>query len=381
MRHYLTAEISRRAVANNLDVLRSRLPRGCKLCAVVKANCYGHTIDALLETIVARADALAVATIPEALEIRSRGYSGMILALLACGPQGGGDQLEAVAEAVRHDIHVSLTDLADIPPLERLAETLNKSPHVHVKIDTGMGRSGVLAAEAVELIQAIRRSGKLHLAGVFTHFAASDEQDKTHAESQFAVYSAVIRAVGPLPGVIRHVANSAAVADMPQTTLDMVRPGIAIYGYQPSEDICNQLPLQPALRLTAPIVQLKCLPAGVTCGYGRTHTLTRASRVGIAPAGYADCMTRLLSNRCSVRVGPSLAPVIGRISMDQVILDLTDCPAAKVGDRVELISPDPAAPNSVANLAKLCDTIPYEVTCRLGNRVTYLAVDQFSENV
>ncbi len=377
MEHYLTAEISRAAVAHNLEVLRARLPAGCALCAVVKADCYGHSVDVLLATIAAKADVLAVATVPEAIYLRDRGYAGPVLVTVALSPRSAGPQRDAVAEAMRQGIQLTVADAADVPSMQQLAVTLGARPGIHVKIDTGMGRSGVLPDGAGRLVQAVRDAAPLRLAGVYTHFAASDEADKTHAESQFAVFGSLLEQFGPLGGVVRHAANSAAVADMPHTALDMVRPGVAIYGYQPSDEIRHPLPLRPALRLTGPIVQVKRLPAGATVGYGCACRLARDSRVGIVPAGYADGIPRVLGGNCPVGVGGRVTPVLGRISMDQVVIDLTDLPGADVGATAELISPDPQAPNSVAALARLSGTIPYEVTCRLGGRVTYKGVDDF----
>lgn len=377
MAHWITAEISRAAVRHNLRVLRGCLPAACRLCAVVKADCYGHGLAGLLETIAAGADALAVATVAEAVEVRARGYAGDVLVLLALGAQAGGAHLSAVREALVRDVQVTLTDPADVAPLDRLAGRLERIAAVHVEIETGMGRSGCPPAEAAALVEAVRNAAHLRLAGVYTHFAASDEQDKTHAEAQFACFRQALAGIGPLDGAIRHAANSAAVADLPHTALDMVRPGIAVYGYQPSDDVRRRLDLRPCLRLTAPVVQIKRLPAGATCGYGCTCRLERNSRVGIVPAGYNDGVARGLSGHCPVAVAGRVVPVLGRVSMDQLIIDLTDLPAVKVGDACELISPDTTAPHSVANLARLAGTIPYEVTCRLGRRTEFRVVDDF----
>jgi alanine racemase len=179
----------------------------------------------------------------------------------------------------------------------------------------------------------------------------------------------------PRDGLIRHAANSAATIDLPQSHFDMVRPGIALYGYQPSDAMHRKLPLRPALRLVGRLMQTKTLPAGSACGYGLTHTFRRDSVVGLVPIGYGDGYLRCLSNRASVRVAGRDVPVCGRVSMDQIIVDLTDAPAARVGDEAEVISNDPSTPHSVENLARLAGTIPYEITCRLGRRVKRVLVD------
>ena len=155
----------------------------------------------------------------------------------------------------------------------------------------------------------------------------------------------------------------------------MVRPGIAVYGYQPSDQMHHRLPLRPALRLTGKLMQVKTVPAGSRCGYGLTHTFDRDTRVGLVPVGYGDGYLRSFSGKTSVRLDGVSVPICGRVSMDQVTVDLTAVPSAKVGDVVEIISADPAAPHSVENLARLAGTIPYEITCRLGRRVRRVLVD------
>lgn len=378
VRHHITARISRGAVAHNLRVLRAAIPPGCRLMAVVKSDAYGHGVAGLIETLVADADALAVATIAEAMHLRQLGYAGEILVTVACGARSGGNQLRACAEAFRAGITLTVTDRADVVPLRTLAESMHVAPAIHVKIDTGMGRSGIVPSDAAGLLGQIQRSHPLHLAGVYTHLATSDEGDKSHAEHQFNIFMETLRRAGPLPGAVRHIANSAAVGDLPYMALDAVRPGIALYGHQPSEELTAPLPLRPCLQLTAPIVQIKWLPTGATCGYGRITKLHRSTRIGIVPVGYADGLPRSLSGRFSVGLPTGHAAVLGRISMDQIIIDLTDHPATGVGAEVEIISPVPDSPNSVANLARIAGTIPYELTCRLGRRVNYDVVEDFT---
>ncbi len=378
MSHYLKAEVSLAAISHNVQQVRRRLPKGCTLCGVVKADAYGHGVAGVWETLAAATDMLAVATIAEALELRSLGYNGRLLLLMAPGAAAGGEQLEAVAEALAADVQLMITDPADAPVLARLARKLRKKPVVHMKIDTGMGRSGVVAADAPKLLAAIVKAPSVRLAGVCTHFAASDAADKTHADEQFALFTETLAQLTLPDGVVRHAAASAAVSDMPHTALDMARVGLALYGYHSSDELLHPMDLRPALRLTAPIMQVKRLPIGATCGYGCTRKLERDSRVGIVPAGYADGVSRILSNRCPVGLGDALTPALGRVSMDQIMIDLTDHPEIGLGRRVELISPDLESPASVANLARLAGTIPNEIICRLGRRIDYVTVDDFS---
>jgi alanine racemase len=185
----------------------------------------------------------------------------------------------------------------------------------------------------------------------------------------------VVGACGGRDELVLHAANSAAVIDMPQTHLDMVRPGLAIYGYQSSEEMHSRPELRPALRLVARVMQIKDVPSGASCGYGLTYAFDRPSRLALVPVGYADGYLRYFSNRATMYVAGGYAPVRGRVSMDQTILDVTDIPTAAVGDEVEIISRDPSQPHSVENLAQLARTIPYEITCLLGERVRRILVE------
>jgi alanine racemase len=237
-----------------------------------------------------------------------------------------------------------------------------------------MTRSGAPAERLGDLVAEVRRRKAVKLEGIYSHLATADETDKHAAHDQLGRFQAAVAAAGGTAGLTLHLANSAATIDLPETHLDMVRPGIAVYGYQPSDEMTHRLPLRPAMRVTGRLMQIKSVPAGSRCGYGLTYTFPRDSRVGLVPVGYADGYLRGFSSRTTMRVAGRDVPVCGRVSMDQVILDLSDTPAAQVGDEVEIISTDPAAPHSVENLARLAGTIPYEITCRLGRRVRRVLV-------
>jgi alanine racemase len=216
----------------------------------------------------------------------------------------------------------------------------------------------------------------MRLTGVYTHLASADEADKTAAREQLARFEDVLHSCDVREPILRHAANSAALADLPEAHYDMVRPGIALYGCPPSDELHHPLDLQPALRLTAHLMQVKTVPAGTAVGYGLTCRFDRETRVGLVPVGYGDGYLRSLSGRgATMRIRGCDAPVCGRISMDQTVIDLTDVPAAEVGDEVEILSPDPGAPHSAAALAALAGTIPYELLCRLGDRVRRRLVD------
>jgi len=376
MQSYLTAEISASAVQTNLALLRGHLSPGTKLCAVVKADCYGHGLETLLGVIGQEADCLGVATPHEAIGLRQLGYERPILMFFsACAYIEGQEQRDALQELIANNVTLTVVAAPEVDAVAEAAKHVGAEAEVHVKIDTGMTRSGVHYASAGELIVAVREAQGIRLTGLYTHFATADEADKTFTRQQLHRFLGVVDATGGRAGLTLHAANSAATIDLPDSHLDMVRPGIAIYGYQPSDQMQNALPLRPSLRLVGRLMQVKQVPAPSRCGYGLTYEFTRPSRVGLVPVGYGDGYRACLAGKTSMRVAGCDVPVRGRISMDQVVIDLTDCPDAQIGAEVEIISDDPAAPHSVENLARLANTIPYEITCGLGTRVRPVLVE------
>jgi len=370
MESYLTAQISASAIRANLRLLRQRIPRSTKLCAVVKADCYGHGLAQLVHLLSSEADSLGVATPEEAIHLRRLGYNGPILVFFSPLGYGEGPELrEALEELIARGVTLTLASGRGIRAVAEAAKRVDAFARVHVKVDSGMGRSGVLPEATPALVRRIRDTPGIRLLGLYTHFAIAEEEDKAYTRSQLQRFLAAAEAAGGRDGLTLHAANSAATLDLPETHLDMIRPGLAVYGYQPSDQMQTKLPLRPALRLIGRLTQVKDLPAGSRCGYGLRYTFTRDGPVGLVPIGYGDGYLRCLSDKTFVRVRGQLVPTRGTISMDQITVDLTDVPSAVVGDEVEIISPDPTAPNSVESLARLAGTIPYEITCRLGPRI------------
>jgi alanine racemase len=283
---------------------------------------------------------------------------------------------EAIEELLRLRVTLTVVSPEELAPISRAACRLAAPAEVHVKVDSGMGRSGVSPEGAGALAEAVRASPALRLTGLYTHFATADQPDGEHLREQLRRFRQATGAIPGREGLLLHAANSAATLEAPQSHLDMVRCGLAVYGYQPADRPDNPLPLRPALRVWGRLLLAKRLPAGAGVGYGLTVALKRDSTIGLAPVGYADGYFRSLSNRATMRVRGRDVPVLGRVSMDQTILDLTDVPGAAAGDAVEVISPDPSAPHSVENLARLAGTIPYEVTCRLGPRARRVTIQE-----
>ncbi|MEN8254895.1 MAG: alanine racemase, partial [Verrucomicrobiota bacterium] len=362
MKNYLTASISASAVRHNIAMLRGLIDPNVRLCPVVKDDCYGHGMDVLYPVLAERVDGFAVASPTEALALRQHGYDGFILCFLSAYF----DDYDIQDELVRQGITQTVMSKTALASVQAAAERMGGSAPVHLKVDTGMGRLGVPARQAMDMVAAIQETQGVELTGIYTHFATADEADKTATMEQLELF----KTVWPVNGnVVHHAANSAAIIDLPETHFEMVRPGIAIYGCHPSDQLHNPVELKPCLSVTAKLIAVKHIRKGSRSGYGLTHEYARDSRVGIVPIGYGDGYFRNLSNKASVRINGQDAPVCGRVSMDQMTVDITDIPDAQVGYEVEIISADPAAPNSVENLARLADTIPYEITCHLGHNI------------
>ena len=371
MHHYLRAEISVGAIRHNIGLIRNLLGNQTALCAVVKANAYGHGIEKIAGVIGADSDALAVVTAVEAAAFRQLGWERPILLLCPVSAIDPSDLVDLIVDGVIFN----LTSRDELLLLKQASDKAHRPAEVHISIDTGMTREGVRTDQAKKLVEAARQSDLVNLTGMYTHFACADEADKSSALQQFELFMKTVDAVGGREGLILHTANSAATIDLPQTHLDMVRVGIAIYGYQPSENLQNKLPLKPALRLLGSVAMIKDVPAGTSTGYGLTYTFDNPARLALVLIGYADGYPRALSNVASVRIGGVDCPVRGRVSMDQIVVEVTNLEGISLGDEVEIISPDPQAPNSVENLARLANTIPYEIVSRLGNRIERIIVD------
>lgn len=375
MRSDLRALIDTHRLVQNFRALKACCHPGVKLCAPLKADAYGHGVDIVAPALYdAGADEAAVATIIEAIELRRIGWDRPILVLgnvLAVADEP--ERRERLDAAIRHRFTLTITD-PDTVAL--LARSQPPAPiDVHLKIDTGMGRMGVAPDRALDLIQAIRAAQSLRLTGIYSHFATADFHELDLAKHQLATFRRLLTELSDvLPrGVTRHLANSAATITMPEAHFDMVRPGLALYGYLPAEHMAEHIALRPILRLVAHLTSVKDLPAGHCVGYGHTFTTRRPTRLGIVPIGYFDGFLRALSNAAVVTTEHGDAPVVGRVSMDQLAVDLTDHPPLSPGATVTLISDDPARPNSVAGIARSLGTIPYEVTCLLGQRIDRVA--------
>ena len=376
MRSDLIAEIHIDNLIHNCRALRACCRAGVKLCAPLKADAYGHGLRAVVPALrEADIDLAAVATLEEAGELRELDWRAPILVMgNVLAVADAGERRERIAAILERDLTISIGDEDAVRHLVR-AEP-GRRIDVHLKFDSGMGRMGVMPDRLDGLVQSVRRASCLRVVGFYSHLAAADSEDTDHSLRQLANFERASRIIGEaFPGrLIRHIANSAATIALPRAHLDMVRPGLALFGYLPAERMAGRIELRPILRLRSHFTAIKELPVGATVGYGCEFTAKRPTRLGVVPIGYADGFLRGLSDGAVVGTPEGDAPIIGRISMDQLSVDLTDLPPLSPGTEVTLIDERPDRPNSVAAIARRLGTIPYEVTSTLGPRIQRVAV-------
>ncbi len=367
------AHIDASAIERNCARLRSELRDGVQLCAVVKADGYGHgAFQSAAAALAGGATWLAVASVQEALEVVDERLPARVLVL---GPLRGGEVKEAVLLGV--DVVASEQDL--IAELSALAVELEKPARVHVKLDTGMGRLGTRdPAQATCIADAAASSPGVELVGVMTHFATADEPEDAFFGEQLQRFADWVRTVKQKhPHVIAHAANSAATLREPAAHFDMVRCGIAIYGMDPFGEDPLARDLQPALQLSSYVAAVKPCRAGESTGYGRRFIAPSDTHLGLLPIGYGDGWRRALSNNAEVLVGGLRRPLVGTVSMDSVIVDLGPDPAALRLRETPAILIGPQADERITaeEVARRLHTINYEVTCGLTARVTRIHQD------
>jgi alanine racemase len=333
--------------------------------AVVKADGYGHGAVPVARTAVSSgAEWLGVALVEEGVKLRRAGLCVPILVLGAIVP-------EAAEEVVRHHLTVSVSTWELALALNQAARASGQKAGIHIKVDTGMARIGLAPRDVLPFVEQIVRLKHLFVEGIYSHFASADEAGEPSTQRQLSEFKGVIAHLEArrvrIP--LRHMANSAATIDLPESHLDMVRPGITIYGLYPSREVSHCLALVPAMALTTRVVFLKEVPEGTSVSYGRTFFTRRTSRIATLPIGYADGYPRQLSNQGAVLVRGRRAPVVGRVCMDMTMIDVTDIPDASVGDEVVLFGRQLGNEVSVDEIAEKSGTINYEITCRITKRV------------
>lgn len=360
------AEINLDNIINNIKEIKKNM-NGEEIIAVVKANAYGHgAIDVAPILVENGADRLAVSMLSEALELRENGIIVPILIL-------GYTDVEFSEELINNDIEQTVYSLDYAIELSKRAEALGMCINIHIAVDTGMGRIGFLPnKKSVEEVVKINNLRNIKITGVFTHFSNADEEDKSYAYNQIDKFKSFIEEVEKreVNLGLKHISNSASIIDIEDAYYNGVRPGIILYGYYPSDYVNkDKLKLMPALSLKCQVIHVKELPKGEYIGYGRKFRTERDSVIATLPIGYADGYIRALYEKANVIINGKLAPVIGKICMDQCMVDVTDIGPVKVGDEVILLGEDNGLKNNADNMAKMLDTINYEILCMIGRRV------------
>ena len=363
------AEISLENAKHNIESIRKHIRKDCKIMAVIKADAYGHgavRLARLYEEMGVQY--LAVATLGEALALR-RGGIGLPILILGITPP------ESAGKLIENRITQTVFDLDYARRLSNHAQRGNGKLKVHIKVDTGMSRLGFLCTDKQE--KAIREIAEvcgmdgLEAEGIFTHLANADTGDDEYTQLQFSRFSDLLDSLGQsgMQFSLRHCANSAGVINYSYTHMDMVRPGLILYGVYPDESMRERIDLRPVLSLKCRVAQVKDLQEDVPVSYGGIYHTPKPARIGVITAGYADGLMRRLSGNAEFIIRGVRAEQVGRICMDMCMADVTHIPDARSGDAAVIIGSEGSESITAEQVARKAGTIPYEVTCSISKRV------------
>lgn len=366
-------EINLNNIGYNLNEIKKRLDENMKVCCVVKANAYGcGAVEVAKYLQNNKVDFFAVARIEEALELKNNNIKLPILCL-------GYTDISMIKEAIQKDIAITLYDVKYAKAVNEIAKELNKKTRVHIKLDTGMSRLGFLAEDAIEPIKEINKLDNIYIEGIYTHFAKADEKDKTTTKIQLSRYKKVIDSLENLniniP--IKHVANSAAILDLENDLFNMVRQGIILYGYYPSDEVKKDISLRPCLKLKSAVTNVKILDENVGISYGHVYKISEKCKIVTVSIGYADGFNRNQHNP-KVSIKGRVLDVVGRICMDQCMVKAPLDMDIEIGDEVIVMDND-IKELSAEECAKRNETINYEVLCMINRRVTRVYKDNDKE--
>lgn len=360
------ADIDLDAIHENVVNAKALTKPGTKLMAIIKADAYGHGAVMVAHTLEDVADAYGVAILEEGIELRQSGINKPILIL-------GYTPAPLYPAMIKYDIATAVFEYDMAKKMSDAAEKIGKKAKVHIKLDTGMSRIGFKQDdESLEVIKKIAELPGIEIEGCFTHFATMDEKDKTKAMKQFERYMDFVERIedAGIKIPVKHVSNSAGIIEKPEVNLDMVRDGICVYGMYPSDEVDKtKLKLTPAMEIKSYVSFVKTLEAGVEIGYGGTYTTTEETIVATIPVGYADGYSRALSNRGRVLIKGKSFPIIGRICMDQFMVDISSKPDIKQGDEVTLVGRDGDEYISIEEVADMSYSFNYEFVCDIGKRI------------
>lgn len=361
------AEINLDKIKHNIKEIKNIIKKDTIICAVVKADAYGHGVAEVSEVLLKNGvNRLAVSTLEEARQLRNNGYTNASIMVLGHTPEGHGDAI------VDGNIIQTVYTYNQALYFSNLAKEKNKEVTIHLKIDTGMSRLGfLLDTQSLNEIKKIFELPNLMVEGVFSHLATAGEKNKEYTYKQFNIFMDFVNQLEKegftIP--IKHISNSAAIIDLPEMNLDMVRPGIILYGLYPSNDVNKErLNLKQAMELKAKVSHVKTLPKGYGISYGSKYTTSDTEKIITIPIGYADGYTKMLSGKAEIIVDGEKIPVVGDICMDQCMANATGLDI-KTGDEVVLYSSNNESGITINDIADKVGTINYEIICMLGKRV------------
>jgi len=362
------AEVDLDAIAHNIREIRRITNKKSEIMGVVKADAYGHGVMEVVRTILENsATCLAVSMLDEAIQLRKNNIDVPILILSYTDPI-------RVADIIKYNVTQAVFSHDLARALSEEAVRQKKNVKIHIKIDTGMTRVGFMPGySAVKNVLEICKLPRIIVEGIFTHFASADEMDRSYTNMQFERFMGICSELNRI-GVyipIKHVANSAAIIEFPNMHLNLVRPGIIQYGMYPSDEVdTSKINLKSAMTLKANVILVKEVENNTCISYGRTFKTSRVSKIATIPIGYADGYTRLMSNKGKVLINGEFAPIVGRICMDQCLVDVTDLKSTvMVGDEVVLFGKQGDNQITVEDIASIIGTINYEVVCIIGKRI------------
>ncbi|MBO4949178.1 MAG: alanine racemase [Peptococcaceae bacterium] len=366
-------EVNLENLKHNCRTVKQLVGENVKIAAVVKANGYGHgAVQVSKACLEAGADFLTVAVLSEAVELREAGFTCPILIM-------GWTPIEGYAMAIEQELRLTIYNQQEAEKLNRIAIALGKRAKVHLKLDTGMSRLGFQADEAgLAIAEAVLSMEGIEVEGLFSHLSKGDEYDKTFAQGQVQKFKSFMDELEARTGrriPICHLGASACIIDIPEGHFDMVRPGIMLYGYQPSNQMHYIPHLKPALTWKARVAHIKTLPAGRLIGYNGTFELYRDTLVATIPVGYADGYNRMLSNNGYVICRGKKLPIIGKVCMDQFMVDASELPDMQPGDEVILLGTADGVSITVSEMAQHWGTIEHEVTCSIASRVPRVYIE------
>lgn len=365
-------EIDLHALKHNLLTIKKLVGPKVKIMGIVKANAYGHgDIEVSRVLLNNHVEMLGIAILEEGIHLRETGIKAPLLLL-------SGLFEEQIDTLIKYDLTPTVYDLKLAHILSNRAGHFNKIVNVHIYVDTGMGSIGVRYDKAVEFVKSIKLVKNLSISGIYTHCSCSDEKDSTFTNLQIKRFKDVLTTLDKV-GIhipLKHMANSAAILGYPGVYFDMVRPGLSLYGLYSSEEIPRTTGIKPVMNFKTRVIHIKDMEKGDVVGYGSSYTVAGPTRVATLPVGYNDGYSRSFSNAGKVIVRGVKVPIVGRVCMDQCFVDVTNIKEISVGDEVVLYGSQGQETISMESIARQLNTIPYEVTCSISNRVPRIYINR-----